>query len=44
MMEKLVEDIYRHSLKTGSLAKAIATRDGLETDQVDEAVMAGLLH
>lgn len=39
-----VEDIYRHSLKTGSLAKAIATKENMDKDQVEEAFMAGLLH
>lgn len=40
----MVEDIYRHSLKTGSLAKAIATMENLHKDRVEEAFMAGLLH
>ncbi len=42
--KKMVEDIYGHSLKTGALAKAIATLEGLTKDQVEEAFMAGLLH
>jgi putative nucleotidyltransferase with HDIG domain len=40
----LVEDIYRHSLRTGTLAKAIATHENMDTNQVEEAFMAGLLH
>jgi putative nucleotidyltransferase with HDIG domain len=40
----MVEDIYRHSLKTGRLAKAIATKENMNKDQVEEAFMAGLLH
>lgn len=42
--QKMVEDIYGHSLKTGTLAKAIAIREKMGTDQVEEAFMAGLLH
>ncbi|WP_319409951.1 response regulator [uncultured Desulfosarcina sp.] len=40
----MVEDIYRHSLKTGTLAKAIAIKEKMHKDQVEEAFMAGLLH
>jgi putative nucleotidyltransferase with HDIG domain len=42
--KKMVEDIYRHSLKTANLAKAIATKENMDKDQVEEAFMAGLLH
>jgi HD-like signal output (HDOD) protein len=41
---QMVEDIYRHSLRTGTLAKAIATNENMDKDQVEEAFMAGLLH
>ena len=41
---QMVEDIYRHSLKTGTLAKAIAAHEKMDTHQVEEALMAGLLH
>jgi putative nucleotidyltransferase with HDIG domain len=41
---QIVEDIYQHSMKTGALAKAIATQEGMEKDQIEEAFMAGLLH
>jgi putative nucleotidyltransferase with HDIG domain len=42
--KKMVENIYGHSLRTGTLAKAIAIREKMGTDQVEEAFMAGLLH
>jgi putative nucleotidyltransferase with HDIG domain len=42
--KQMVEDIYRHSLKTGNLAKAIATKENMDKDQVEDAFMAGLLH
>jgi putative nucleotidyltransferase with HDIG domain len=41
---QIVEDIYRHSMKTGALAKAIAAQEGMEKDRIEEAFMAGLLH
>jgi putative nucleotidyltransferase with HDIG domain len=39
-----VEALYRHSLNTGTLAKAIAERERFAKDQVEEAFMAGMLH
>lgn len=41
---QIVEDLYQHCIKTGALAKAIATREAMEKDQIEEAFMAGLLH
>ena len=42
--KKMVENIYGHSLRTGTLAKAIAIREKMGRDLVEEAFMAGLLH
>jgi putative nucleotidyltransferase with HDIG domain len=44
LSRRIIEDIYQHSMKTGTLAKAIATQEGMGKDQIDEAFMAGLLH
>jgi putative nucleotidyltransferase with HDIG domain len=41
---RIVEDLYQHCMKSGALAKAIATQEKLEKDQIEEAFMAGLLH
>jgi putative nucleotidyltransferase with HDIG domain len=42
--DKEIEALYHHSLNTGTLAKAIAEREGFAKDQVEEAFMAGMLH
>jgi putative nucleotidyltransferase with HDIG domain len=42
--KRIVEGIYAHSMKTASLAKAIAIREDLDKDRVEEAYIAGLLH
>ncbi len=39
-----VEDIYRHSIKTGAIAKLIAKSEDPDKELVDNAFMTGLLH
>jgi HD-like signal output (HDOD) protein len=42
--KRMVEELYSHSLKTGSLARAIAIKEHFDIDQVEHAFLAGLLH
>ncbi|NPV87838.1 MAG: HDOD domain-containing protein [Anaerolineae bacterium] len=39
-----IDQLWRHSLQTGSIAKAIAASAGLEASLQDEAQLAGVLH
>lgn len=39
-----IENIYSHSLGVGTLAQKIARKIGLNRQQCDEALMAGMLH
>ena len=39
-----IEQIYNHSLKTGSIAKMIAKIEDFDACDIDHAFMAGLLH
>jgi HD-like signal output (HDOD) protein/CheY-like chemotaxis protein len=42
--KRMVEELYSHSLKTGSLARTIAKKEHFDKDQVEHAFLAGLLH
>jgi HD-like signal output (HDOD) protein len=44
MSDRIVQDIYSHSMKTGSLAREIALSVAMGREQADGAFMAGLLH
>ena len=39
-----IECIYKHSIRTGALAREIAKTEKMDDDVVDDAFMAGLLH
>jgi putative nucleotidyltransferase with HDIG domain len=41
---RIIENIYRHSIKTGTLARKIATKENGDREMVDNTFMAGMLH
>jgi HD-like signal output (HDOD) protein len=42
--DHVVQEVYNHSMKTGSLAREIALSADLGREKADDAFMAGLLH
>jgi HD-like signal output (HDOD) protein len=39
-----IEALWAHSIRTGAIAKGIAAAEGMPKNQVDDALMGGLLH
>jgi putative nucleotidyltransferase with HDIG domain len=39
-----IDSLWEHSIRTGAIAKGIAAREGMQKNQVDDALMGGLLH